>query len=286
VLKFIIAACFVGNTAAAAVHISTNQSYCGQTWFDADERCSVACVNDAQCTGLSPPQTCFANLPGCASPSPPTPGGSCSVDNPSCSLHDVCMQVSETSPNGTCVPRPQMTTITFSGLPVPFLPLGGCAPGQTFDANGAYTNGGHGHSYSRNVSSTCGCVFQQDWTAFGWSYQGLWVMSCSGSDDLIEVNTYDKNPNPCAPGVQYELGPGSAPEANVKCATTLACLDSTGGLENATCTTNQDACCDGPPGVGQSCFNSLSQDCCATGPGKGHVCAKGKCSTRSGFICE
>jgi hypothetical protein len=169
---------------------------------------------------------------------------------------------------------------------VPFLPLGGCAIGQAADANGLYTNGGHGHSYSKNVTPTCGCILQQDWSAFGWSYQGVWVMSCSGSNDLIQVNTYNQNPNPCASGVQYELGPGSKPDVKVSCTTTLSCLDSTGGLENKTCTANQDACCDGPPGVGQSCYESLTQDCCATGPGKGHVCAKGKCSTRTGYICD
>ena len=65
----------------------------------------------------------------------------------------------------------------------------------------------------------------------------------------------------------------------------LTCKSATGGPMGP-CPAGTDSCCDGPPGVGQSCYDSNQQDCCTTGPGKGHVCAKGKCSTRAGFICN
>merc|ERR1719231_345796 len=65
----------------------------------------------------------------------------------------------------------------------------------------------------------------------------------------------------------------------------ISCKSASGGPGGA-CGAQDDSCCDGPPGVGQSCYASATQDCCTDGPGKGHVCAKGKCSTRPGFICD
>ena len=67
--------------------------------------------------------------------------------------------------------------------------------------------------------------------------------------------------------------------------TDISCKSASGGPGGA-CGAQDDSCCDGPPGVGQSCYASATQDCCTDGPGKGHVCAKGKCSTRAGFICD
>jgi hypothetical protein len=88
---------------------------------------------------------------------------------------------------------------------------------------------------------------------------------------------YDVDGNKC---VQDGPAPGPAPGP-----AGATCKSASGGVMPA-CPTKDDSCCNGPAGQGQSCFDKTLQECCTAGPGTGHVCAKGKCSTRAGFICN
>jgi hypothetical protein len=94
-------------------------------------------------------------------------------------------------------------------------------------------------------------------------------------DGLSDAQLYDLNYNGWATALNITRP--AEPE--------ITCEAAKGG-GGIPCAAGNDACCDGPAGQGQSCYTQALQSCCTTGPGKGHVCAKGKCSTRPGFICN